>query len=239
VGEPDGQAHVPAWAQDPASDGMAVVAENGLGFLQTIANRYGTETAVAAYDPVNEPYRDPAAAESLLTDYTKIVNAIRAKDSATNIILEPSYGDAKVPSSAFSSFTPASRANLVWSIHDYYNGAPSSGYVNGYRSDGLAQVPNASDGTTGYNPTNKAALAAHLQVQLDLASAVGMPVWIGEIGIGSAASGHDQFIRDKVALYKSKSIGYAWWEYSESGGNGPFSLVDANEAWRSWVGLLF
>jgi hypothetical protein len=28
-------------------------------------------------------------------------------------------------------------------------------------------------------------------------------------------------------------------EYSSNNGNGPFSMVDANENWRSWVGLLF
>jgi hypothetical protein len=42
-----------------------------------------------------------------------------------------------------------------------------------------------------------------------------------------------------VALYKSKGLGYAWWEYSSNGGNGPFSMVDGNENFRSWVGLLF
>jgi Cellulase (glycosyl hydrolase family 5) len=237
-GQPEGQEHVPHWAR-VSTDGMAAVAKNGLGFLRTIADRYKNEPAVAAYDPVNEPFREPARAASLLADYTKIVNAIRAKNSVTSIMLESSYGDSKVPASAFSSFTPTKRSNLIWSVHDYYNGAPKSGYTNGYsNSTGVGQSPNPSDGTTGYKAANKAALASHLQVQLNTAKAQKLPVWIGEFGIGNGLTGHDQYIKDKVALYKSKGLGYAWWEYYSDGGNGPFSMVDANDRWRSWVGLL-
>jgi endoglycosylceramidase len=241
-GDPDGQEHVPEWARvdpDGTTEGLDAVVSNGLGFLQTIADRYKNEPAIAAYDPVNEPFRTSTRSARLMADYTRIVNAIRARDGVTGIILEPSYGDAKVPASSFSSLTPASRTNLIWSIHDYYNGVAKSGYTAGYDDGtGLGLVPNPSDGTTGYNPANKAALAAHLQVQLDTASAQGLPVWIGEFGIGNGATGHDQYIKDKVALYKSKSIDYAWWEYYSEGGNGPFSMVDANDAWRPWVGLI-
>ncbi|GAA0229988.1 hypothetical protein GCM10009527_028090 [Actinomadura nitritigenes] len=244
-GSPDGQEHVPQWARvtptdDGSVEGLDAVVENGLGFLQTIANRYRDEPAVAAYDPVNEPFRSSTKSARLLSDYTRIVDAIRAKDSATNIMLEPSYGDAKVPASSFSSFTPTNRSNLIWSVHDYYNGDPESGYTNGYDDDtGLGLVPNPSDGSTGYDPANKTALASHLQVQLDMAQAEGLPIWIGEFGIGNGLTGHDQYIKDKVALYKSKGLGYAWWEYYSEGGNGPFSMVDANDGWRSWVNLLF
>jgi aryl-phospho-beta-D-glucosidase BglC (GH1 family) len=244
-GDPDGQEHVPDWARvdpDGTSEGLDAVVENGLGFLQTIANRYKDEPAIAAYDPVNEPFRTSTRSARLMSDYTRIVNAIRARDGVTGIMLEPSYGDAKVPASSFSSFTPTSRTNLIWSFHDYYNGASKSGYTAGYdNGTGLGMVPNPSDGTTGYDSANKAALAAlatHLQVQIDTASAQGMPVWIGEFGIGNGATGHDQYIKDKVALYKSKSIDYAWWEYYSDGGNGPFSMVDANDGWRSWVSLI-
>ncbi|MCO5987958.1 glycoside hydrolase family 5 protein [Actinoallomurus spadix] len=239
----DGQEHVPGWAQvtpDDTTEGLDAVVENGLGFLQTIANRYQDEPAIAAYDPVNEPFRSSTRSARLLSDYTKIVNAIRAKDGVTNIMLEPSYGDSKVPASSFSSFTPTNRGNLIWSVHDYYNGAAKSGYTNGYdNSTGLGMVPNPSDGTTGYNSANKAGLASHLQVQLDLAKTEGLPVWIGEFGIGAGATGHDQYVKDKVALYKSKGLDYAWWEYSSGNGSGPFSMVDANENWRSWVSYLF
>ncbi|MCO6010127.1 glycoside hydrolase family 5 protein [Actinoallomurus purpureus] len=244
-GSPDGQEHVPAWAQvtptdDGSVEGLDAVVENGLGFLQTIANRYKDEPAIAAYDPVNEPFRSATKSARLLSDYTQIVNAIRAEDSVTSIMMEPSYGDSKVPTSSFSSFTPTSRSNLIWSVHDYYNGDAKSGFTNGYNnSTGLGQDPNPSDGSTGYTAANKAALASHLQVQLDMAATESLPVWIGEFGIGSAATGHDQYIKDKVALYKSKGLDYAWWEYSSDNGNGPFSMVDASENWRSWVGLLF
>lgn len=228
-GQPEGQGRVPAWARK--ADGMGAVAANGLGFLQQIATRYGSNPAVAAYDPVNEPYRWPVNHKTVLSDYTRIVNAIRAKDAKTSIAIEPTYGDAKVPVSAWASFKPAKRTNLMWSVHDYYTGNAGVGF-DGH---GIGVSPNASDGKTGYKAANKANLAKHLQVHLDMAKQVKLPVWIGEFGIGGAAAGHDQFIKDKVALYKAKGIGYAWWEYSD---DGTFSMVNGNDSWKPWAKLI-
>jgi hypothetical protein len=230
-GGPDGQSRVPRWAR--RADGMDAVATNGLGFLRQIASRYGDDDAVAAYDPVNEPARSPLNHRTVLADYTRIVDAIRAEDPVTSIIIEPTYGDASVPVADFSAFRPASRAHLIWSIHDYYVG----GAGTGYEPDGASPSPGAADGTTGYDPANRADLAARLQVQLDLAAKVGMPLWIGEFGIGQNAPGHDEFIRDKIALYRAEGVGFAWWEYYESG-DGPFSMIDETDAWYQWVDLL-
>jgi hypothetical protein len=229
-GRPEGQSRVPKWAR--AADGMAAVAANGLGFLQEIATRYGRRDALAAYDPVNEPARSPLDHRSVLADYTKIVDAIRAKDAVTPIMLEPTYGDAKVPHAAFSAFTPADPGGLVWSVHDYYVGGSGDGY--GPRGEGDA--PSAADGTTGYDPADKADLAAHLRAQLRTAAQAGMALWIGVFGFGAEAPGHDEFIRDKVALFKAHGLGYAWWEYY--GRDGVFSMLDENGHWPPWVDLL-
>lgn len=149
-GDSDGQEHVPDWARvdpDDTTEGLDAVVENGLGFLQTIANRYKDELTIAAYDPVNEPFRTSTRSARLMSDYTRIVNAIRAKDGVTSIMLEPSYGDAKVPASSFSSLTPTSRTNLIWSIHDYYNGDSKSGYTAYYNDGtGLGMDPNPPTG---------------------------------------------------------------------------------------------
>ncbi|MFG1997925.1 glycoside hydrolase family 5 protein [Spirillospora sp. NPDC048911] len=231
-GQPEGQSRVPEWAR--TTDGMGAVAANGLGFLQQLATRYGGNEALAAYDPVNEPYRWPVNHRTVLADYTKIVNALRAKDTTTSIMIEPTYGAAKVPDADLAALTPSNRTNLIWSFHDYYVG----GKGEGYDANGIGVSPNASDGTTGYNAANKADLAKHLQVQLNTAAKAGMPVWVGEFGIGADATGHDQFIKDKVALYKSKGLGYSWWEYKD--GSGAFSMIDhEDDSWRPWVGLLF
>lgn len=229
VGRPEGQARVPAWAR--TADGMGAVATHGLAFLKELASRFGDDEVIAAYDPVNEPYRWPVDHAGVLADYTTIVNAIRTVDARTSIMIEPTYGAAKVPASAFASFTPSSRTGLIWSFHDYYVGDDGEGYDD----NGVGASPNASDGETGYDPADKANLTAYLQVQIDIAEQAGMPLWVGEFGIGAGAPGHDQFIKDKVALYQSKGIGHAWWEYKDGG---TFSMIDGSEAWRPWVSHL-
>ncbi|MEU5876025.1 cellulase family glycosylhydrolase [Spirillospora sp. NPDC047279] len=231
-GQPEGQSRVPAWAR--TADGMGAVATNGLGFLQQLATRFGASEALAAYDPVNEPYRWPVDHRTVLADYTKIINAIRARDADTGIMVEPTYGDAKVPEADLAALAPTDRSNLIWSFHDYYVG----GKGEGYDANGIGVSPNASDGDTGYDPADKADLATHLNVQLGIAAKAGLPVWIGEFGIGADAPGHDQLIKDKVALYKANGLGYSWWEYKD--GSGAFSMIDhEDDGWKPWVDLLF
>ncbi|GAA5107311.1 glycoside hydrolase family 5 protein [Nocardia iowensis] len=235
----DGKGHFPAWTLNGPNQRLEAFEQavaDGLGFLQTLATRYANDPAIAAFDPINEPYHDPRDPNGLLSGYSKIIDAIRAKDPNTSIVLEPSYGDAKVPASAFAALTPGSKKNLIWSIHDYYPGGAGAGY----NPNGTATTPNASSDEAdfpGYNPANKPDLATHLQVQLDLTRDVGLPLWIGEFGIAANKPGHDQFIKDYVALFKSKSLGYSWWEYKD---NGSFSMIDPNnnDRWLPWVDLL-
>ncbi|WP_167472774.1 glycoside hydrolase family 5 protein [Nocardia arthritidis] len=244
-GNNDGKGRFPAWTMKgpnkdlPAFD-QAVA--DGLGFLQYLAGEYANETAIAAYDPINEPYHDPADPNGLMRGYAKVVDAIRAKDKNASIMLEPSYGDAKVPSSAFTPFNnnPNNALNLIWSIHDYYPG----GAGEGYGDDGSATTPNASQGNenngpndfTEYKPGHTADLEAHLNVQLDLTRTVGLPLWIGEFGIASAKKGHNDFIDDYVALFKNKGLGFAWWEYKDGGS---FRMINPDDdSWLDWVDRL-
>ncbi|WP_394823867.1 glycoside hydrolase family 5 protein [Pendulispora albinea] len=231
-GQPEGQSRVPQWARE--DDGMTAVTLHGRPFLQQLAVRFGKHPAMGAYDPVNEPFRYPIDSASVLADYTKIVDAIREKDTATPIMIEPTGGLSKVKPEHFASFKPRSRANLIWSIHDYYAG----GAGDGFKSDGLGDANYATwDGTRGYQPSaqRRRDMAAGLQVSLDTAKQQGMTLWVGELGIGRTAPGHDAFIADKVALYKSKGVGYAWWEYYD---RNVFSMVNEDGTWKPWVDKL-
>jgi len=234
IGNPEGQARVPAWAR--VADGMAAVAGKGLNYLGQLATRFGTHPALGAWDPVNEPFRYPINATTLgsvLADYTNIIDAIRAKDAKTPIMLEPTGGMARIAAAQFKSLAPKSKENLIWSIHDYYGGGAGNGFT---AAGGTVDGYGTADGTTGYNNNTQTRkdMADHLQISIDMAKTQGMTVWIGEFGIGAAAKGHDAFITDKIALYKAKGVGYAWWEYYAN--DGVFSMVTGEGgAWKPWV----
>lgn len=233
-GEPAGQRSVPEWAR--ASDGMRAATDNGLGFLAELAARYGDHPAVAGWDPVNEPYRDPADQIGVLADYTVLVDTLRPLDRDGAILIEPLGGAWEMTAADMAAFTPVDRSNLVLSVHDYYNGGDGIGFDDDGATDSDFET---WDGQTGYQPSDesRANLAAHLQVWIDFAASQDMDVWVGEFGIGNGADGRDAYITDKATLYRSHGVGFAYWEYFAN--DGALSLTDGSGAWHPWTDLLF
>jgi hypothetical protein len=220
---------VPGWAQ--IGDSVATIQANGGGFVTMLAARYRDEPAVAGYDLVNEPYRTPIDQNGVLSMYDALIRQVRAVDPDKIILLEPSYGDTSIAGSLADFSRLSDKRNVVWQLHDYFAG----GDDDGYRSDGAQTGTYVWDGATGYANPNPAQLEAHLLVHLQKAAQVGLPVWIGEFGIGNGAVNRDRWIADQVALFRRYGLGYAWWEYHTTEA---FSATDTNFSWQPWVDLL-
>ena len=204
---------------------------HGAGFLRMLAARYRDEPAVAAYDPVNEPHRFPIDTNGVLRMYDAAINAIRAADPYKIILVEPSYGDSSALGDDVDFSLLTDRRNVVWSPHDYFAG----GDPDGYDATGWQRGSYAWDGHTGYAQPDRAALAAHLQVQLDAAAWAALPVWIGEFGIAADAANRDAWIADQVSLFRQHGLGYSWWEYHTTDS---FSATAADFSWQPWIDML-
>lgn len=219
---------VPAWAQ--TGDSVTTVQTNGGGYLKELARRYRAEPAVAGYDLVNEFYRFPIDQNGVLRAYDSLIREVRTVDPDKIIVIEPTYGDTSIapPLADFANLTD--KRNVVWSIHDYFAG----GEPDGYSSDGQQRGTYLWDGTTGYTAPDPAALEAHLLVHLDALRGV-LPLWIGEFGIGDAATNRDLWIQQTVSLFQKYGLGYAWWEYHTGG---PLSATTSTYTWKPWVDLV-
>ncbi len=224
---PGGFNDVPAWAIN--GDSMSTVVTNGTGYLALLAARYAPEPAVAGYDLVNEPHRWPINQASVIRDYDALIAAVRPAAPDKIVLIEPAYGDTFVAASDFGGLTH--RSNVVWSLHDYFAG----GDADGYNADGSQAGRYTWDGVTGYSPPDFAALERHFRVHVLATAEAGLPIWVGEFGIGDGVVGHDQWIADQVSVFKSSAGGYAWWEYFTTG---PLSATNGDFTWKPWVGLL-
>lgn len=222
-----GFADVPRWAR--RGDALTSVVTNAEGYLRTLALRYREEPAVAAYDPVNEPRLLPLDQGRVLSAYARLITAIREVDSEKIVLVEPAHGDSLVSPADLSRLS--GMRNVVWSPHLYYAG----GDDDGYGEDGRQAGNYTWDGVSGYDPADQAALQRHLLVHLDAAGAAGIPVWVGEIGIGSGARNAGAWIVDMVALLGRYGVEFAWWEYHTANA---FSATDAAFGWRPWVDVL-
>jgi hypothetical protein len=226
---PGGLGRVPTWAR--RGDSVTSVGQNGAGYLRMLARRYRNEAAVAAYDPVNEFHRWPLDQDSVMRAYRRLIAQIRGVDPGRIILVQPSYGDTSVAGNLAHLSNLGGGSNLVWSLHDYFAGGDDDGYD---RNGGQAGAY-TWDGRTGYQVPDPAALERHLLVHLDTAWAAGLPVWVGEFGIGAGAINRDRWIEDQVRLFNRYGLGRAWWQYA---GPGPFSAINADGSWRPWMRLL-
>ncbi len=224
-----GFADVPAWAR--TGDSVTTVRANAGPYLRRIAARYRADPAVAAYDLVNEFHRFPIDQDAVLRAYDSLIGEVRGADPAKIVLIEPTYGDTSIAGRLADFANLTHRRNVVWSLHDYFAGGDDDGYA----ADGRQKGRYAFDGRTGYPTPDPAALRAHLLVHLRKTRAAGIPMWIGEYGIGDGAPGHDRWIADQTALFARYGLGRAWWEYHTTG---PLSATTAAFAWKPWVGLL-
>jgi hypothetical protein len=221
---------VPAWAR--TGDSVTTVQTNGGGYLKMLAGRYRAEPAVAGYDLVNEFQRSPLDQNAVLRAYDSLITEVRTVDPDKIVILEPTIGDTSVAPGIADFANLSHRHNVVWSLHDYFAG----GDDDGYKLDGTKAGISVWNGTSGYTTPNLAQLEAHLLVHLDATRAAGIPMWIGEFGIGAGVANRDLWIDHQISLFERYGLGRAWWEYSSSS---PLSAINrADYTWKPWVDRL-
>lgn len=229
---PGGMRSVPAWAR--AGDSVATIGANAIPYVRMLAARYAGEPSVAAYDPVNEPDRWPIDQDAVLRMYDRLIGAIRQVAPNKVVLVEPTYGDTSLRAGCADLASLVYRRDVVISIHDYFAGGDADGFGTGCRQTGRY----AWDGHTGYRPQRPGELAAHLRAYLLTAARAGLPVEVGEFGMGVRARGQRRWVRDTVRLFNRYGLSRAWWEYRTAANGGALSATDARGRWRPFTRLL-
>jgi hypothetical protein len=227
-----GMQSVPAWAR--AGDSVATVQANAVPYVRMLARRYAGDPVVAAYDPVNEPYRWPIDQDAVLRMYDGLIGAIRAVAPRKIVLVEPSYGDSSLGPGCADLGALTYRRDIVVSVHDYFAGGDADGFGRGCGQAGR----HAYDGRTGYQPHAAGELRAHLQAYEDALAPAGLPLEVGEFGMGVLAPGQLSWIRQMTRLFDRLGLSRAWWEYHTSADASGLSATDAHGRWRRFTRLL-
>lgn len=210
---------VPSWAQTE-STGMADIVKHGWGYLRMLATRYKGNPTVRGFD-VNEPDNWQVPNDALRFHNT-IIGWIREIDPNRTYYLEPVYGNGDP-----NKWDPAlltHRTNVILSVHDYFMGWKDGKEVFGY------------DGTTGY-VGSYADMEKWFLTRKSFADKLGIPIQIGEFGIGDGAARRDEWIADKVRLIDKYSLGSTWWE-ARTGSADRLSAMDKNYVIKPHVAKL-
>jgi Cellulase (glycosyl hydrolase family 5) len=228
----DGMRSVPGWAR--AGDSVATVQASAIPYVRMLAARYADDPTVAAYDPVNEPYRWPIDQDAVLRMYDRLIRAIREVAPRKIVLVEPTYGDSSLSGGCADMAKLAFRRDVVVSIHDYFAGGDGDGFGAGCGQTGR----HSFDGATGYEPRAPDELRAHLDAYLRVLARAGLPLEVGEFGMGVHAHGQRRWVRDTVRLFDQLGLSRAWWEYRTESNGGSLSAIDARGRWRPFTRLL-
>jgi endoglycosylceramidase len=197
---------VPAWAR--SGDSVASVQANATAYVRMLARRYRDEPAVAAYDPVSEPHRWPIDQNAVLVMYDRLVAAIRQVAPAKIVLVEPTYGDSSIRGACADLSKLKHRHDVAFSVHIYFAGGDDDGFDATCGQAGRY----AWDGRTGYEPPDPGPLGAHLHAYLDTLAPEGIPLYVGEFGMGRGATNQARWVRDMLGLFDESGLSRAWWE---------------------------
>lgn len=163
---------------------------------------YASETTIAGYDILNEPWVYTSVIPYLNGTYVdgfylKVVESIRSVDPNHIIFLEPAN---------MNTFRFPVTKNIVWAPHFY----PLS-FVLRYSHDNIAR------------------LEADLKAKYDrFVLELGSSIWMGEFGAFMKGMSCDDWLKDATQLFDKYEVGWAWWAYgndARSGWTVPYCLT--------------
>jgi endoglycosylceramidase len=179
--------------------------EEYMRLWEMLARRYRDHPAIIAYDIFNEPWPSFSVApldfdqKILEPFYEELIQRIRAVDPKTLIVYEPT-----ITQDIYGSYlTPMPFENIVYSTHIYTGGT--------------------SGGVTGYDG-NPQPLLADVQKSVAEAQSQGVPLYVGEFGIGMKEKYQD-WIRDELRFQEQYMVSGTWWSMRQHD-NTTFGLTE-------------
>ena len=247
---------VPGWALDsPAcdpeatDDTIAIVNNCGQAFVREVAERYGSNVTVAAYDPVSSLGTTGSHDGGRVLDaYSRLYSTIRSVDPDTIVLIGPAHGDSNLEGSCLDDHFAShpglkGENNVVWSIHDYFAGdAPGQSEPDGYTDSGAMRCTpdesrsNYTAGGDGYQAPDITKLERHLLIHKNIARKHGLPMLVTEYSNWEGTTGRDAWVKDMVYLTDRHDIGRLWWEYRTPDAG---SLTDSGYDWKPVADLTF
>ena len=178
---------------------------------QVVAAHFRDDPGVIAYDLFNEPHPIPLppgvfGTRFLFPAYAHLIERVGAVDPNHLFLLEATlfFG---LP----TGVDPIRGANVVFSPHLYV------GLIN--------DLP-----TAGQYP---GAVSREVDLRAGEASAVGAPLWFGEVGLNHTAPGAGQLASEYLNAMDAEGASWCWWEWRDDGGWGIRNLAGTHVDWQA------
>jgi endoglycosylceramidase len=196
-------------------------------FAAMMARRYAGYPNVVGYEIINEPPPGDLGAESekatqtMLRWQVPIRNVLRTVDPGRTVFVMCNGGGQGVGGAQIGPIF-GNLDHLALDFHDYYNGAPGTGFD----SSGNWWVPSwagtHNQKTTAYTGSLENQRAV-LTVAVDRTRHWKIPLLVGEWGIHSGTPGSAAYQSQMLSLFDQYGVSYARWELSAGGGFGLYT----------------
>jgi hypothetical protein len=165
-----------------------------------IATRFRAHPAVWAYDLVNEPQQQRAAAAGMdgWSLQKAAAEAIRRIDPVTPIVIE---SNAHASPAAFRNLSPLALTNIFYEVHLYDPGEFTHQGISGFPM-ARCRWPDAARGW------DAAYLRSVLAPVRDFQQRHGARIYVGEFSAVAWADGADRYLSDALALFAA--FGWDW-----------------------------
>ena len=196
-------------------------------FATMMAARYARYPNVVGYEIINEPPpgdlggANEAATQTMLRWQVPIRDALRTVDPDRTVFVMCNGGGQGIGGAQIGPIF-GNLAHLALDFHDYYNGAPGTGFD----STGNWWVPSwaatHNQKTTSYTGS-LARQQAVLAFVVNRARHWNIPLLVGEWGIHSGTPGSAAYQSQMLSLFDRYGVSYARWELSLGGGFGLYT----------------
>jgi endoglycosylceramidase len=185
-------------------------------FAEMMARRYGHDANVIGYEIFNEPHfghlpDDTQTTNLVLSWQNEIYKVMHAVDPTRTMFVMCRGGGEGIGTANLGMFGKGARIAL--DFHDYFNGVAGTGFDAS--GDNWAPSWNAThnqnlDPTEGYVGT-ESSQAAVLQVPLDAAAKVGIPLLVGEWGIHNDDNHADVYTSQMLDVFDRAGVSWSRW----------------------------
>ena len=201
---------------------LATYRTNLATFWTAMAQRYLNESAIVAYDLLNEPVTDYFSQGAWYNNVLPAaVAAVRSVNSSIWLLVESEY---QAQAGNFNTLPVLADPYVIYSFHMYapgsYVGQGLGAFTNYFPTyPGTNSMWGPADTNSIYTYWDKEALRNAMITEINFSKAhPDKRILVGEFGVFRWASGADKWLNDCIELFEE--YGWDWCNHSPSGWNG-------------------
>lgn len=188
-------------------------ADQFIEIWQRMAKHFKGNSAIWAYDLINEPFQTRPAKIDYLTLQIKAAKAVRAIDPDVPIIIESNIWSTP---ETYKYLSPVPMKNIIYQVHMYI--PTTFTHQNVYTNWGVKSIKQQTVVYPGFiedENFNRETLRKYLQPVIDFQNKYGVRIYAGEFSVARWAPGAAKYLDDCISIFEENHWDWTYHAYRE------------------------